>query len=153
MAVNHKKFKRYLIGGKTTRQLSELHGVCIATIRSRIAAGWDESDMLNGYRKYNKPAFDGLTAKQISVKQGVRFDTVRKRKARGWTTQQIAAPWLRQRGYLIKINNEIKTLKELSNDYCISLKVLRDRLKNFYRIEDAIRASKNHRKVCISEKQ
>lgn len=145
MAVNHKKFKRYLIGGKTTRQLSDDQGVCIGTILSRIAAGWSEDEMLRGYRLYNNPKYNGLTIKQIAEKQGVRYDSARARKTRGWTDEEIIEPGRRKKGYLIKWRGEAKTLKEIASDYCISLKVLRNRLKNFYRIDDAIRASLKHR--------
>lgn len=153
MAVNHKKFKRYLIGGKTTRQLSNEQGVCIGTILSRLAAGWSEDEMLRGYRVYSAKKYNGLTIKQLAEKQGVRYDTARARKQRGWTDEEISDPTKRKKGYSIHWRGKIKTLTELAQDYNISLKVLRNRLKNFYRIEDVIRASKNHRKVCISEKQ
>lgn len=145
MAVNHKKFKRYLIGGKTTRQLSTEQGVCIGTILSRLAAGWSEDEMLRGYRLYKNPKYNGLTIKQIAEKQGVRYDSARARKARGWTDEEVIDPSRRKKGYLIKWRGEVKTLRELACDYGVSLKVLRDRLKNFYRIEDVIKASLKHR--------
>ena len=139
------KLKRHIIYGKTSRQLSELHKVCIGTIRSRIAAGWTDEEMLRGYRIYNNPKYNGLTLKQIAEKQGVRYDSARDRKSRGWSNEEIADPSKRKRGYLVKWRGEAKTLKELARDYSISLKVLRDRLRNFYRIEDVINASLKHR--------
>ena len=143
--LNHKKFKRYLIGGKTTRQLSNEQCVCIGTILSRLAAGWTETEMLRGYRLYNNPKYNGLTIKQIAEKQGIRYDSARDRKSRGWSNEEIADPSKRKRGYLVKWRGGTKTIKELARDYGISLKVLRDRLKNFYRIEDVIKASLKHR--------
>lgn len=145
--VNHTKFKRYLISGKTTRQLADRHDVCIGTIRSRIASGWTDEEMLNGYRKYNAPLYEGLTVKQLAEKQGVRYDTVRRRIYKHWPINEIINPSLRPRGYIFKMNNETKTLKDISKKYDISIKVLRARLKEFWRIEYAIRASKNHRRV------
>lgn len=145
MAVNHQRFKRYLIGGKTTRQLSNEQGVCIGTILSRLAAGWTGEEMLRGYRIYNNPKYNGLTIKQIAEKQGIRYDSARDRKTRGWTDEEVIDPSKRKRGYLVKWRGETKTLKELANDNCISLKVLRNRLKDFYRVDDAIRASLKHR--------
>lgn len=145
MAVNHTKFKRHLIGGRTTKQLSNEQGVCVGTILSRLAAGWSEQEMLRGYRLYNNPKYNGFTIKQIAEKQGVRYDSARARKSRGWTDEEVIDPSRRKKGYLIKWRGETKTLKELARDYCVSLKVLRDRLKSFYRIEDAIKASLKHR--------
>lgn len=145
MAVNHKKFKRYLIGGKTTRQLSNEQGVCIGTILSRIAAGWSEAEMLRGYRLYNNPKYNGLTIKRLAEKQGVRYDSARYRKARGWTDEEMIDPSKRKRGYLINRHGQVNTLQEIARDYCVSLKVLRKRIKEFYRIDDAIRASLKHR--------
>lgn len=143
--LNYQKFKRYSVGGKSARQLSDEQGVCIGTIRSRIAAGWTDEEMLRGYRLYNNPKYNGLTIKQIAEKQGIRYDSARDRKTRGWTDEEVIDPSKRKRGYLVKLKGETKTLKELANDNCISLKVLRNRIKEFYRIDDAIRASLKHR--------
>ena len=146
------KFKRKVIGGKTTKQLSESLGVCIGTIRSRIAAGWTEQEMLNGYRLYKAPIYNGMTLKELAEYQGVRYDSVRDRKSRGWTTEEIADPSKRKRGYIFNIRGSEKTLTDIARDKNISVGVLRSRFKEFYRIEDAIRASLKHRKVkskCI----
>lgn len=143
--LNYQKFKRYSVGGKSARQLSDEQGVCVGTIRSRINAGWTDEEMLRGYRLYNNPKYNGLTIKQIAEKQGVRYDSARDRKSRGWSNEEIADPSKRKRRYLVKWRGETKTLKELARDYSVSLKVLMDRLKNFYRIEDVIKASLKHR--------
>lgn len=137
--------KRHIIGGKTTRQLSDQHGVCIGTIRSRIAAGWTDEEMLRGYKIYNNPKYNGLTIKQIAERQGVRYDTAMSRKSRGWTDEEIADPSKRKKGYLVKWRGEVKTLRELARDYGVSIRVLRSRLKDFYLISDAVKASLKHR--------
>ena len=143
--LNYQKFKRYSVGGKSARQLSDEQGICIGTIRSRISAGWTDEEMLRGYRLNNNPKYNGLTIKQIAKKQGVRYDSVRDRKSRGWSDEEIADPSKRKKGYLIKWRGEIKTLAELARDYSVSLKVLRNRMKEYYRIDDAIKASLKHR--------
>ena len=139
------KFERHIIGGKTTRELSEEQGVCIGTIRSRIAAGWTDQEMLNGYRLYKAPIYNGMTLMELARHQGVRYDSVRDRKKRGWTTEEIIDPEKRRRGYLFVIKKK-KNYSNIAEEKNISVKVLRSRFKEFYRIEDAIRASLNHRK-------
>lgn len=87
------------------------------------------------------------TIKKLCVLSGSSYETVRKRRYRGWTDEQIINNY-KPRGYSVVFNGKRYTLKEISIKYDISINVLRTNLKIFYRIEDVIRASKNHRKVC-----
>ncbi|MBK7366271.1 MAG: hypothetical protein IPI97_15240 [Nitrosomonas sp.] len=63
---------------------------------------------------------------------------------RGWTDAQITTG-IKPRGYILKVGCKNLTLKDIAKEHKISINVLRSRLKEYYRAEDAIRASLKHR--------
>ena len=85
-----------------------------------------------------------VTLKEYAKSIGINYECVKKRRQRGWTFEEIKLG-KRPRGYRVRVGCECFTLKELSKKYSVSVNVLRSRLKDFCRVEDAIRASLKHR--------
>lgn len=75
---------------------------------------------------------------------GVTYECLKKRKQRWWTDAQITTG-IKPRGYILKVGCKNLTLKDIAKEHKISINVLRSRLKEYYRAEDAIRASLKHR--------
>lgn len=98
-----------------------------------------------------KRFIDGLTLKEFAIKYGYNLETVKKRYTRGWTVDQHIAGE-RKRGYVVEIDGKKERVADIAKRKHISIDVFLNRLKHFYRAEDALRSSLRHRKVknkCI----
>lgn len=93
-----------------------------------------------------KRLIDGLSLREFSKKYGYNLETVKKRYTRGWTYEQHIAGE-RKRGYVVEIDGKKERVVDIAKKKHISIDVFLNRLKHFYRAEDALRASLNHRKA------
>jgi DNA-binding transcriptional regulator YhcF (GntR family) len=88
----------------------------------------------------------GLSLREFASKYGYNLETVKKRYTRGWTDEQHIAGE-RKRGYVVTIDGKKERVADIAKEKHISIDVFLNRLKHFYRAEDALRASLNHRRV------
>lgn len=93
-----------------------------------------------------KRLIDGLPLREFASKYGHKLETVKKRYTRGWTVDQHITGE-RKRGYVVTIDGKKERVADIAKKKHISIDVFLNRLKHFYRAEDALRASLNHRKV------
>ena len=93
-----------------------------------------------------KRLIDGLSLREFSKKYGYNLETVKKRYTRGWTYEQHITGE-RKRGYVVTIDGKKERVADIAKMKHISINVFLNRLKHFYRAEDALRASLNHRRV------
>ncbi len=80
----------------------------------------------------------GLSLREFASKYGYNLETVKKHYT-------IASE--RKRGYVVTIDGKKERVADIAKMKHISINVFLNRLKHFYRAEDALRASLNHRKV------
>lgn len=80
----------------------------------------------------------GLSLREFASKYGYNLETVKKRYT-------IAGE--RKRGYVVTIDGKKERVADIAKEKHISIDVFLNRLKHFYRAEDALRASLNHRRV------
>ena len=82
----------YKGGRYTLRELSQMAGISVSALNSRIKAGWTVEDAVERQSPYTMYEYQGrrVTANELGAILGMHPSTIRSRRAHGWTDEEIA---------------------------------------------------------------